>query len=74
MINFKQVLSKKNGATDDRQVITETMKGNLTAAAIGAGMGLVLASTKDKSLSLYGGIGAVIGLTLMYLSKPKKEI
>lgn len=74
MIDFKQVMAKKNGSSGSRKLITETAKGNLTAAAIGAGMGLVLASTSGKSLSLYGGIGAVIGLTLMYIVKPKKEM
>lgn len=73
MINFKQVLNKKNDPNNSGKTLSEAAKGNLTAAAIGTGVGLALASINGKSLSLYGGIGALIGLTLMYITKPKKQ-
>lgn len=42
-------------------VITETTKGTMTGAAIGAGIGLFIGFGRNKNLLMSGFIGAVIG-------------
>jgi hypothetical protein len=72
MMNLKQFVSdKKKKMNPDNKGFSDKVKSNLTVAGIGAGMGLVIASSRNKNLVLFGSIGAIIGVTLMNLVKPK---
>ena len=58
--------------TDGDNLLNEKMNGNLVAAAIGGGLGLVLAGTRGYNYILSGFLGAIITTTLFTLVKPKK--
>ena len=46
---------------DANTVITESTKGTMVGAAIGAGVGLFIGFGRDKNLLMSGFVGAVIG-------------
>lgn len=46
---------------DSNTVITETTKGTMVGAAIGAGVGLFIGFGRNKNLLMSGFVGAVIG-------------
>ena len=46
---------------DANTVITESTKGTMVGAAIGAGIGLFIGFGRDKNLLMSGFVGAVIG-------------
>lgn len=72
MLNLKQFVSdKKKKLNSEKKGFSDKVKSNLTVAGIGAGMGLVIASTRNKNLLLFGSIGAIIGVTLLNIVKPK---
>lgn len=59
----KNFLKSVEGAKkkDTNTIITETTKGTMVGAAIGAGLGLFIGFGRDKNLLMSGFIGAVIG-------------
>lgn len=50
-----------NKKKDSNTVITETTKGTMVGAAIGAGVGLFIGFGRNKNLLMSGFVGAVIG-------------
>lgn len=46
---------------DTNTVITESTKGTMVGAAIGAGIGLFIGFGRDKNLLMSGFVGAILG-------------
>jgi hypothetical protein len=70
-MNFKSYIDRTKKMKDSESFFSDKIKGNIKVATIGAGVGLVLAVTKNKNLITYSVVGAIIGITLMNLYKPK---
>ena len=65
--NVKDTKSK-----DTNTILTETTKGTLTGAAIGAGFGVIIALGRGKNLLISGFIGSVIGAGISRIFLTKK--
>jgi hypothetical protein len=56
---------------DTNKILTETTKGTLVGAAIGAGFGILIGIGRGKNLLISGFIGSVIGggISRIFLTK-----
>lgn len=70
-MNFKSYIDRTKKLKDTDSFLSDNIKGNIKVATIGGGIGLVIAVTRQKNLITYGVIGAIIGITLMNIFKPK---
>ena len=57
---------------DTNTIISETTKGNMVGASIGAGLGLFIGFGRQKDLLMSAFIGAVIGGTISRVFMIKK--
>jgi len=71
MVNFKEYIKNGGKTAKKKFSLGNNLKPNIKVAAIGGGVGLVIASSRNKSLFAYGVIGAIIGIGIYNLIKIK---